>query len=114
MAQCTCQHDPVDSPRRGTSNYVNHDSQVDRSTDVAQKVEIDPFGIKFGVGGIADICECDARALLPVGNGMKSARSPGELQNLLGDPMHIDSERGTAKANKRYAEFFFAQTLFRS
>ena len=31
------------------------------------------------------------------------------FKNFLGDPVHIDSERGAAKANQRYAEFLFAQ-----
>ena len=109
MTQRPCQHDAIDSARRGSRYDVNDDPQIDRSTDIAQQIEIDRFGVEFGIGAVANIEECCGRAFFPVGDGMKGAGRPGEFQNLLGDPMHIDSERGAAETNKRYPEFLFAQ-----
>ena len=34
---------------------IDDDSQLNRSTDVAQKIEIDRFGIVFGIGAVARV-----------------------------------------------------------
>ncbi len=55
MTQRPCQHDAVDSARRRSRDNVNDDPQIDRSADIAQEIEIKLFGVKFGIGAVADI-----------------------------------------------------------
>ena len=77
MTQCPCQHNAVDSAGRGARDDVDDDPQLNRSTDVAQQIEIDRFGVVFGIGAVAIVEKCCGRPLGPIGDGMKGARRSG-------------------------------------
>ncbi len=114
VSQRPCQHGAVDPARRGSRHDVDDDAEFDRAADVAQEVEIDGFGVVFGIGGVAQVEEGRGPPLVPVRDPMNGAGGPGELQDLLGDPMHVDCERDAAETDQRYAELLFAQRRPRS
>ena len=109
VTQRPCQHGAVDSAGGSPRDDIDDDPQLERSADVAQQIEIDGFGVVLGIGGIAMVEECRGRPLASIGDGMEGTGRPSQLQDLLGDPVHIDRKRDAAETNERNAEFFFAQ-----
>jgi hypothetical protein len=103
------QHRAVDAAGRRTGNDVDNDAELQDAADVAQEFEVNGLSVVFRVSGIRPVGECGLCAARPVGDGVQRGRGTHQLQDLLGDTMHIDGERNAAEADQRNAKLFLAQ-----
>src|SRR6266487_3663386 len=83
----------------------------DAAPDLAQQLEIDVLGVVFGIAAIDAVEERSFRSLGAIRDRMQRARGAHKLEDFLADAVHIDGERNSAEANKRYAKFLLAQDL---
>ena len=110
VAQCAREHGAVDAAGRSAGDDVDDHPQLDVAADLAQQIEIDRLGVVFRDRSRSGaIEERGLRALGPVGDRVQRARGAHQLEDLLGDAMHVDGERNAAEADQRDAKFLFAQ-----
>jgi hypothetical protein len=87
---------------------IHQDTQLDLAADLAQQIEVNLFGIVFGIAAVGALKECRSCPTRAVCDRVKRTRGANELENLLADTMHVDGERNAAEANKGYPQFLLA------
>src|SRR5262249_30866737 len=105
------EHCTVDTARGSAGDDIDDRAQLDGAADLAQQLEIDVLGVVLGIVAIDAV---EKRCFRPPGAGrdrMQRARGAHQLEDFLGDAVHVDGERDTAEANERYAKFLLAQDL---
>ena len=105
------EHGTVDTARGCAGDDIDDRAQLDGAADLAQQIEIDLLGVVLGIVAIDAVEERCFRPPGAVRDRMQRARGAHQLEDFLGDAVHVDGERNTAEANERYAEFLLAQDL---
>ncbi|OFX04781.1 MAG: hypothetical protein A3D94_02790 [Alphaproteobacteria bacterium RIFCSPHIGHO2_12_FULL_66_14] len=103
MAEGARQHGGVDATGRSAGDDVDDNAQVERAPDLAQEIEIDRLGIVLRVGAIVGVEERGGAASRAA-DGMQRRGGADELQDFLGDAVHVDGERNAAEAHQSEAE----------
>ena len=82
--------------------YVDDDAQIQRAADPAHELEIGALGVGRVLTRMRDV-GVTGMGVLVIGIGVVVARCTHQLQNILGDAVHIDGERNAAVAHQREA-----------
>lgn len=113
MSQRPRQDHAIDAAGRCTGNNVDDDAQIQFLADEPEHIEIDRLGVGFTLRCLAagkdavGVVVGQPRPHARVRHGVISARRAGELQNFLGDAMHVDGQRNAAIAYQRETKFLF-------